>query len=98
MELDFDKYKAQQCCDNPACPYSAQTEQDHMRPQSRPHHQGYGHAGKNIGVIPTGTFFDPCKAPVALILGVVQLLAEGRGLRAGCRPTGVPPDAVGDWI
>jgi len=58
MELDFDKYKAQQCCDNPACHYYAQTEKDNIRTHSRQHHQVYGHAGKNIWVIPTGTFFD----------------------------------------
>ena len=98
MERDFDKDKAQQFCDHPACQSYAQTDKDHMRTQSRQQHQVYGKACKNIWVIPTGTFFDNVKAPVALILGVLQLLSEGMGLRAVCRTQGVTPDAVGDGI
>ena len=98
MELDFDKYKAQQFCDNPACQYYAQTDKDNIRTHSRQHHQVYCNACKNIWVITTGTFFYNLKAPVALILEVLQLLSEGMGLRAVCRTKGVTPDAVGDWI
>ncbi len=98
MELDFDKYKFQQFCDNRDCKYYAQTGKDNIRTHSRQHHQGYCKACKNIWVITTGTFFYNLKAPVALILAVLQLLAEGMGLRAVCRPKGVTPDAVGDWV
>jgi len=39
MELDFDKYKAQQFCDNAECQYYAQTGKDNIRTHSRQHHQ-----------------------------------------------------------
>ena len=98
MELDFDQYTAQQCCDNLACQYDAQTGEDNMRTHSRQHPQGYGHACKNIWVMTNGTVFDHCKAPVLLVLEVLRLFSEGMGLRAVCRTTGVTPDAVGSWL
>ena len=57
MELDFDKYKAQQCCDNPACQYDGKTGEDNIRTHSRQHQQVYCNACKNIWVITKGTFF-----------------------------------------
>jgi transposase-like protein len=98
MELDFDKYKAQQCCDNPACQYDGKTGEDNIRPHSRQHQQVYCNACKNIWVITKGTFFYNLKAPVSLVLEVLRLLSEGMGLRAVCRTKGVTPDAVGAWL
>ena len=40
MELDFDKYKAQQFCDNADCAYYAKVGEDNIRTHSRLHHQG----------------------------------------------------------
>jgi hypothetical protein len=97
MELDFDKYKAQQGCDNPACQYNGKMGEDHMRTPSRQHQQVYCNACNNIWVIPKGTFFYNLQAPVALVLEVLRLLSEGMGLRAVCRTKGVTPDAVGAW-
>ena len=98
MELDFDKYKAQQCCDNPACQYDGKTGEDNIRIHSRQHQQVYCNACKNIWVITKGTFFYNLKAPVSLVLEVLRLLSEGMGLRAVCRTKGVTPDAVGAWL
>ena len=98
MELDFDKYKAQQCCDNPACQYNGKMGEDNMRTHSRQHQQVYCNACNNIWVITKGTFFYNLKAPVALVLEVLRLLSEGMGLRAVCRTKGVTPDAVGAWL
>src|SRR2546428_13196707 len=98
MELDFDKYKAQQCCDNPACQYDGKTGEDNIRTHSRQHQQVYCNACKNIWVITKGTFFYNLKAPVSLVLEVLRLLSEGMGLRAVCRTKGVTPDAVGAWL
>src|SRR6478736_1768757 len=41
MELDFDQYKAQQFCDNPACQYYSKTGEDNIRTHSRQHQQVY---------------------------------------------------------
>lgn len=98
MELDFDQYKAQQCCDNPACQYYSKTGEDNIRTHSRQHQQVYCNACKNIWVITKGTFFYNLKAPVSLVLEVLRLLSEGMGLRAVCRTKEVTPDAVGAWL
>ena len=98
MELDFDKYKAQQCCDNPACQYYGKTGEDNIRTHSRQHQQVYCNACKDIWVITKGTFFCNLKAPVSLVLEVLRLLSEGMGLRAVCRIKEVTPDAVGTWL
>src|SRR5882724_2023208 len=98
MELDFDKYKAQQCCDNPACQYNGKMGEDNIRTHSRQHQQVYCNACNNIWVITKGTFLYNLKAPVALVLEVLRLLSEGMGLRAVCRTKGVTPDAVGAWL
>src|SRR6266568_9209735 len=68
MDLDFDKYKAQQFCDNLDCPYHGRTGLKNIRTHSRLHHQVYCNACKQIWVITKGTFFYRLKAPVSLIL------------------------------
>jgi transposase-like protein len=98
MALDFDKYTAQQCCDNLECQYYAKTGEDTIRTHSRQHQQGYCNACKNIWVITKGPFFSNLKAPVLLVLEGLRLLSAGMGLRAVCRTKGVTPDAVGSWL
>lgn len=98
MELDFNKYKAQQFCDNTACQYYGKIGEDNIRTHSLKQHQVYCKACKNIWVMTQGTFFYNLKTSVSLILEVLQLLEEGMGLRAVCRTKGVTPDAVGSWL
>src|SRR3989442_983008 len=98
MDLDFDKYKAQQFCDNLDCSCYGKTDSDNIRTHSRLHHQVYCNACKQIWVITKGTFFYRLKAPVSLILEVLKLLSEGMGLRAVCRSKSVTPDAVSAWV
>ena len=76
MELDFDKYKAQQFCDNLDCDHYGKIGENNMRTHSRLHHQVYCNACKQIWVITKGTFFYNLKAPVSLILEVLQSLSE----------------------
>src|ERR671930_2428241 len=94
MDLDFDKYKAQQFCDNLDCPYHGKTGANNIRTHSCLHHQVYCNACKQIWVITKGTFFYSLKAPIALILEVLKLLSEGMGLRAVCRSKRLPPDGA----
>lgn len=98
MELDFDKYKAQQFCDNADCAYYAKVGEDNIRTHSRLHHQVYCKACKQIWVITKGTFFYNLKAPVSLVLEVLKLLSEGMGIRAVSRSKGVTTDAISAWI
>ena len=98
MDLDFDKYKAQQFCDNPDCDEYGKVGATNIRTHSRLHHQVYCNACKQIWVITKGTFFYNLKSPVSLVLEVLRLLSEGMGLRAVCRTKEVTPDAVGSWL
>ncbi|MDH3600497.1 MAG: hypothetical protein OEU26_12750, partial [Candidatus Tectomicrobia bacterium] len=65
MELDFDKYKAQQFCDNLDCEAYGKTGGNNIRTHSRLHHQVYCNVCKQIWVITQGTFFYNLKAPVS---------------------------------
>ena len=98
MDVDFDKYKAQQFCDHPDCDEYGKVSANNIRTHSRLQHQVYCKACKQIWVITKGTFFYNLKAPVLLVLEVLRLLSEGMGLRAVCRTKGVTPDAVGSWL
>ena len=97
MELHFEKYKAQQFCDNRDCHYYGKIGENNIRTHSRLQHQVYCKACKQIWIITKGTFFYNLKAPVPLILEVLQLLSEGLGLRAVCRTKGVTTDAASAW-
>jgi transposase-like protein len=98
MELDFDKYKAQQFCDNQDCTYYGQSDKGNISTHSRQHRQVYCNACKNIWVITKGSLFYHLKAPIRLVLEVLWLLSEGMGLRSVCRTKRVTADAVGEWI
>lgn len=98
MDLDFDKYKAQQFCDNISCVEYGKISQNNIRTHSRFQHQVYCKACKQIWVITKDTFFYNLKSPVSLILEVLKLLSEGIGLRAVCRAKGVSHETVGAWV
>jgi transposase-like protein len=98
MDLDFDKYKAQQFCDNSDCTYYGRTGANNIRTHSRLHHQVYCKGCKQIWAITKGTFFYNLKAPISLIIEVLKLLSEGMGLRAVSRSKGVTTDAISTWV
>jgi len=98
MQLDFDKYKEWQFCDNPNCECYGKIGVGNIKINSRAHRQVYCNKCHNIWVITKNTFFYGLKKPVAIILKVLKLLSEGMGLRAVCRSMNVTADAVLDWI
>ena len=98
MELDFDKYKAQQFCDHLDCDEYGKIGANNIRTHSRLQHQVYCNACKQIWVITKDTFFYNLKSPVSLILEVLKLLSEGMGLRAVCRAKGVSHETVATWV
>ncbi len=97
MELEFDTYTAQQCCDNPDCDDSGTVGENTMRTHSRLHPHVYCHTCTRMWVMTTGTFFYNVKAPVSRILEVVKRLSEGMGIRAVSRSKGVTTDARSAW-
>ena len=98
MDLDFDKYKAQQFCDNTDCNEYGKVGKNNIRTHSRIQHQVYCKSCKQIWVITKDTFFYNLKSPVSLILEVLKLLSEGIGLRSVCRAKGVSHETVAAWV
>jgi hypothetical protein len=98
MQLDFDKYKEVQFCDNESCEYYGKIGGGNIKINSREHGQVYCNKCDNIWVITKDTFFFGLKKPVDIILKTLKLLSEGMGLRAVCRSMNVTADAVLDWV
>jgi hypothetical protein len=98
MQLDFDKYKEMQFCDNKSCEYYGKIGAGNIKINSREHGQVYCNKCENIWVITKDTFFFGLKKPVDVILKTLKLLSEGMGLRAVCRSMNVTADAVLDWV
>lgn len=89
MDLDWEKYKELQFCDNRSCSYHNQVGQGNIGWNSRKHHQVYCKGCKKIWVMTKKTFFFHLKTEVRLVLECLLLLAEGMGVNAVCRLKGV---------
>jgi len=98
MELDFEKYKAQQFCDNPECSAFGKIGEGNIRTQSRKNQQVYCNQCDNTWVITKGTFFYHLKTPARVVVEVLMLLAEGMGVNAVCRVKGVTADSMRTWL
>ena len=88
MDLDFEKYKADQFCSNLNCKPHGQVGAGNMGTKSSQHHQVYCQDCQAIWVITKDPFFFNLKKPVSLILEVLLLLSEGMGVNAVCRAKG----------
>ena len=77
MDLDFEKYKADQFCSNSDCKHHGQVGSGNIGTKSSKHHQVYCKGCQAIWVITKDTFFFNLKKPVSLILEVLLLLSEG---------------------
>ncbi len=98
MELDFEKYKADQFCSNSSCSDYGQRESGNIGTKSKKHRQVYCKSRKQSWVITKGTFFFNLKKPIVFVLEVLLLLSEGRGVNAVCRVKGVKDETVNRWI
>ena len=98
MELDFEKYKAQQFCDNQECSVFGKVGAGNIRTQSCKNQQVYCNQCDNTWVITKGTFFYHLKTPVKVVIEVLMLLAEGVGVNAICRVKGVTADSIRSWL
>lgn len=98
VDLDFEKYKAQQFCDNSECSIFGKVGLGNIRTQSSKNKQVYCNQCDNHWVITKGTFFYHLKTPVKVVVEVLKLLAEGMGVNAVCRVKGVTADSMRSWL
>ncbi len=98
MNLDYEKYKELQYCDNKDCEYFNKVNPSNIGWNSRKHHQVYCKSCKNIWVITKDTFFYHLKTDIRVVLECLVSLAEGMGVNAVCRIKGVTDYALRDWI
>lgn len=98
MELDFDKYKEEQFCDNKECPFYGMVGDGNIKVKSRTKRQIYCNSCKNSWVITKNTFFFHLKTPIKDVLETLLLISEGVGVRAISRIKGVAPDSIQDWV
>jgi hypothetical protein len=98
MDIDFEKYKALQYCDNPVCIYHNQIGQGNIYTSSKTHNQVGCSGCKNRWVLTKGTFFYHLRTPIDKIIGVLKELSEGKGNRAIERTHGVSRVTQSKWI
>jgi hypothetical protein len=98
MELDFNKYKALQYCDNELCNHYNQIGLSNICILSRKNNQVYCNGCDNRWVLTKGTFFHDLRKPKSVIMSVMKDLSEGKGQRAIHRTTGVSPITQNFWL
>ena len=98
MNLDIEKYKELQYCDNSECKYHHQLGQGNIGWNSRKQRQVYCKGCKNIWVLTKDTFFYHLKTEVQLVLECLLWLAEGTGVNAVCRVKGVTDASLREWL
>ncbi len=98
MNLDFEKYKESQFCDNPNCPMHNKVGEGNIKVFNSKSKQVYCNRCNNRWVITKNTFFFRLKTPIDKILKVLLYLSEGMGIRAIRRTEGVCNETIQDWI
>jgi len=98
MNLDFEKYKKLQFCDNPTCPMHNKVGEGNIKIFNSKSKQVYCNQCKNQWVITKNTFFFGLRTPIDKILRVLICLSEGMGIRAIGRAEGVRHETIQDWI
>jgi hypothetical protein len=98
MELDFNKLKALQYCDNECCKYFTQAGMGNICTLSQKHNQVYCNECKNRWVLTKDTFFFGLRSEKSLIVTVLKDLSEGKGQRAIQRTHGVTLDTQKRWL
>lgn len=98
MDLDFDKYKEIQFCDNKGCPFYGLVGEGNIKIASRADRRVYCNHCKNRWPITKNTFFYNLRTPIKDVLESLLLLSEGTGLRATARIKNVTTDVLQEWI
>lgn len=98
MEIDFNKYKALQYCDNSMCRYHNQIGIGNICTLSSKNNQVYCNGCKNRWVLTKNTFFYDLRNDIPLIIRVLKDLSEGKGQRAIERTTGVCLATQRRWV
>jgi hypothetical protein len=98
MEIDFDKYRALQYCENKDCKYHNQIGSGNICILSRKNNQVYCNGCKDRWVLTKGTFFYDLRHDFSLIIRVLKDLSEGKGHRAIQRTDGISLITQRNWI
>ena len=98
MEIDFDKYKALQYCDNELCRFYNQIGSGNVCILSRKNRQVYCNCCKNRWVLTKDTFFYDLRSDKSVIISVLKDLSEGKGQRAIERTCGVGLATQKRWL
>jgi transposase-like protein len=98
MEIDFDKLKSLQYCDNECCSYYNQIGLGNICVLSRKNSQVYCNSCKSRWVLTKDTFFYDLRRDKSLIISVLKDLSEGKGQRAIQRTDGVSLTTQKRWL
>lgn len=98
MEIDFDKYKTLQYCDNKLCKHYNKIGLSNVCVLSRKNRQVYCNCCKNRWVLTKDTFFYDLRSDKKLIISVLKDLSEGKGQRAIERTCGVGLTTQKRWL
>lgn len=98
MEIDFDKFKSLQYCDNGLCKYHEQVGAGNICTMSRKNNQVYCNGCKNRWVLTKGTFFYDLRTDKSVIIRVLKDWSEGKGQRAILRTDGVTLATQKRWL
>ena len=98
MEIDFDKLKLLQYCDNETCKHYNQVGAGNVCISSRKNNQVYCRSCRNRWVLTKDTFFYDLRSDKSLIIRVLKDLSEGKSQRAIQRTDGVSLDTQRRWL
>ena len=98
MEIDFDKIKALQYCDNELCKHYNQIGHGNVCTMSRINRRVYCNGCKNSWSLTKDTFFFDLRKDKSVIISVLKDLSEGKGQRAIQRTSGVGLGTQKRWL
>ena len=98
MEIDFDKIKSLQYCDNSNCTGHNQIGLNNICTLSKAHNQVYCNLCNNRWVLTKDTFFYHLRTPPEKIIRILLEISEGKSNRAIERTHGVSRITQRKWI
>jgi len=98
VEIDLDKYRVLQYCENTVCQYHNQIGSGNICILSRKNNQVYCNGCKDRWVLTKGTFFYDLRDDFSLIIKILKDLSEGKGRRAIQRTDGISLITQRNWI
>jgi hypothetical protein len=98
-DKEFNEFKSHQYCDNPSCSCYGQVGLGNISIKTRKNGQIYCSTCKSPPFsVRRGTMFYGLRTPMAKIIRVLGLLANGIGVNSLCRTEDVTADSLRCWI